>query len=293
MQNAMGAENFEELRDKVTFISGNSKNSGKTTFLNYLLPRMRLLTEFAFLTIGVDGERKDQIFGTDKPVIETEKGDVFLSCENLLNKSDGSFSILQVFPWRTVLGKLVLVRTERRALIEIAGPENNSQLEDIIRYIRETLEIKTVLIDGAVNRITQVSSSNSAGFYYICKITQENISSSIDKLKVIYSLYEINLLKDVKLDCETLYIHEGAFTKRSILEIPENTETIVLEDFTKFFISNAELGQLKMKYSIRFTNKLFLHGFIINLYNINIEEFKKHLCNKSIIDKCIFNPYKR
>ena len=220
---------------KIVFIAGSSKNAGKTTFLNYLLPRMRSISQIAYLTIGIDGERKDQIFGTDKPVIESKAGDVLLTCESLLSLSDGSYEVLQVFPWRTVLGKLMIVRTVRTGLIEIAGPENNLQLEKVVDYIRYNLGIKSIIIDGAVNRITQISSGNSAGFYYVCRVTIENYSSSIEKMRIISFLNKVKVTPELK-GLEEIYIHKGAFTKSSFMKIPEKISTIEIEDFTKCFL---------------------------------------------------------
>ncbi|MDA3812311.1 MAG: hypothetical protein PF518_18485, partial [Spirochaetaceae bacterium] len=193
------------------------------------------------MTIGIDGEKRDLIFGNDKPLIETVKGDIFLTSENLIAYSDGSFSVLHVFPWKTGLGKLILLKTIRKGFVEISGPENNIQLEQILSFIKDDLNLKTFLIDGAINRITQISSSLNAGFYYVCSINHENVHRSIDKMKMISFMNKIDEKKET-LNGETTYIHKGAFTKKNLQEIPEKIENIVIEDFTKVFLSVTELN---------------------------------------------------
>ncbi len=290
MQNGMDVNRFELPCDKTIFITGSSKNAGKTTFLNYILPRIRPAGDFAFLTIGIDGERKDQIFGTDKPVIRTCEGDILLTSESLANASDASFSILQVFPWKTVLGKLVLVKTEREGLIEIAGPENNIQLGKIIGFIEKNMSIKTILIDGAINRITQISASKSSFFYYVTRINNENLRSSIEKLKVISLLNRIRIFnKDTEYN--HVYIHRGAFTKNSIKKIGESTEILVIEDFTKIFLDYTELKKLIGGYRIFFLSIMLLQAFVVNLYDIDERDFKKEIEKSGITDNIIFNPY--
>lgn len=292
MQSDTAADGVKLPVDKIIFIAGSSKNAGKTTFLNYLLPRMRSVSQLAYLTIGIDGERKDQIFGTDKPVIETLAGDVLITCENQIALSDGSFEVLQVFPWRTVLGKLMAVRTVRKGLIEIAGPENNLQLERIVGYIRNNLGISSVVIDGAVNRITQISSSDSAGFYYVCRVTRENLSSSIEKMRIISFLNKVDHIPKLR-GMEKVYAHKGAFTKSSFDEIPENRTIVEIEDFTKIFLNFSGIQKLNGQYKIYFRNKLNLEAFVVNLYNICEEEFKQKITDFAIDDLCIYNPYMR
>ena len=59
---------WEEFRDRTTFILGSDKNVGKTTFLNLALSRLRTAgCRPAYLTIGVDGEKFDLISGARKP----------------------------------------------------------------------------------------------------------------------------------------------------------------------------------------------------------------------------------
>jgi hypothetical protein len=292
VQSGMDADRIKEFRDKVTFISGSSKNAGKTTFLNYLLPRLRREGEFAFLTIGIDGERKDQIFGTDKPVIHTEVGDNLLTCESMMNNSDGSFEILQVFPWKTVLGKLVFLKTLRSGLIELAGPENNDQLQHIIEFIKESAEIGTILIDGAVNRITQISSSKGSGFYYVSKIAPENYKSALERIRVVARLNE-QKSSYFKLGQNDVYYHSGAFTEKTMKNLDDSYEAIVLDDFTKVFLSYSELQHLLKNFKLFFLNTIVLEAFVFNLYNIDRLDFLKELEMAGIKFPCIFNPYER
>ena len=287
----MDADRIEELRNKVSFISGSSKNAGKTTYLNYLLTNIRGQIEFAFLTIGIDGEGKDQIFGNDKPVIETEEGDVLLSCESMMTNSDASFTILEVFPWKTVLGKLLLLKTIRKGLIELAGPENNHQLEIILGNIRNTHQIESIIIDGAINRITQISSALNSQFFYIMKINRESLKSLLEKMKIISLLNDVGTWSKAKSMENVKYI-SGAITKNSFQDIPKEVKTIIIDDFTKIFLNLSELRKLLEIFSIYFKNKIKLISFVCNLYDIEEQYFIEQLKSYNIKNLITFNPYK-
>ncbi|MBI9097938.1 MAG: hypothetical protein JEY91_05650 [Spirochaetaceae bacterium] len=286
----MDAERIGLLRNKVTFISGSSKNSGKTTFLNYILPRLRLLGDLAFLSIGIDGEPRDRIFGTDKPIIKTERGDYLLTSESMMVQSDGSFEVLQVFPWNTALGKLLLLKTVREGFIELVGPENNNQLKHIIDTFQDSFGIHTVVIDGAVNRMTQISSSRESVFFYVIRITPDNISRSLDKIRVISSLSAMDTAGKADQN-ETVYFHNGALTGKVLKNIDEKFNTIVVDDFTKVFLDYRELQILLKSHKLHCKNKLNLEAFVLNLYDIEKSDVLLHLKDLKIRSPLIFNPY--
>jgi hypothetical protein len=154
----------EQLVNKTTFLVGNKKNAGKTTFLNYALTQLREVVQPAFFTIGIDGEANDLIFDTPKPKIYTETGDYVVTSSLMINKSDALFEIIHVFPYKTVLGRLALAKTLRSGTIELVGSEDNKQLAEIITHLRNEEHIKTMVIDGAASRVTQVASVKNSYF---------------------------------------------------------------------------------------------------------------------------------
>ena len=96
----------EQLVNKTTFLVGNKKNAGKTTFLNYALKQVREVVSPTFFTIGIDGETSDLIFETPKPRVYTEIGDFVVTSDLMINKSDALFEIIHVFPYKNSFGKI-------------------------------------------------------------------------------------------------------------------------------------------------------------------------------------------
>ena len=281
------------LRNKTTFIIGSKKNAGKTTFLNYSAASLRKTAPIAYLTIGIDGEKTDQIFQTQKPKIFARKGDTLLSTDSALKQSDASFKILNAYPSSTVLGKLMLLEVLRDGFVEIIGPKNNLQLSHILKDIKKH-KIQTILVDGAINRITQVSSHDNSHFVYVTKLQPENLNSVTDSIKLIYRLWKTPLRSPhacKEKNMETTLFLNGAITKKKTDLIKGNIKTLVFENFTKVFLSYGDWQNLSKKYRIYFKEKFELSSFIINLYNITKEDFKKSLNSPEIMRKTIFNPY--
>lgn len=281
------------LRNKTTFIIGSKKNAGKTTFLNYAASSLRKTETIAYLTVGVDGEQTDQIFGSPKPKIFALKGDILLSTDSSVKQSDASFKILNTYPCSTVLGKLMLLKVLRNGYVELIGPQNNLQLSDILGDIKKH-KIRTILVDGAINRITQVSAQDNSHFLYVAKAGPENLNSIANSIKLIYRLwktpiYEPRAREGKKSEITTRL--NGAITKKKIGLIKSDAKIVIFEDFTKVFLPYGDWQNLSQKYRLYFKEKFELSSFIVNLYNISKEDFKKALNSPEIMKKIIFNPY--
>ena len=70
------------LRCRTLSITGMAKNTGKTVTLNYLLEQLKTLNKaIAVTSIGIDGEKTDQVTQTEKPEIELYEGTLFVTSE--------------------------------------------------------------------------------------------------------------------------------------------------------------------------------------------------------------------
>lgn len=279
--------NSSQKSAAIYFITGSKKNAGKTTFLNYLVNSRRNLAKPAYLTIGIDGESRDQVFDTPKPRIYAKQGDVVVSTTDLLSANLGDLEFLHVFDFSTCLGRLVAARIERDCYIELAGPDSNRQLNEILNYLNSECEIDEIYIDGAVNRVTQVASVTKAWFYHVSSIDKLNLASSVSEIKKLKLLFD---LAD-QTPPEDCYCIEGAFTVNKLKQLPVNAKKLLLTDFSKVFLSYTELSiMLQDGYEIYFKNSYKLKAFVINLFDVSEEGFLENI--KDIgRDLIIFNPY--
>lgn len=279
------------IAERTVFITGSEKNAGKTTFLNHTLRSLRRDgLPPVFLTIGIDGEQKDIVFSNPKPQIYTEPGDLFITSDQMMDKSGGVFEVREVFPVKTVLGRLVLLKTLRGGFVELVGPEDNGQLSKIISYVKENEGRKTILIDGAVNRVTQVASGIDAGFVFVVKISGRNLKSGLEKIKRLSILEKIPKFSHGDFSGGT-WFHKGALTEISLLDLKDDIENIVTDDFTKVFLPFNVLKHLRGEKKLFFRDVFELLHVVVNLADIEREEFLENLSEDTICKKIIFNPY--
>ncbi len=278
------------LKDRTVFIVGSKKNAGKTTFLNYALNRLRGSGPIGALSVGVDGEREDQVFGHPKPQIRAERGDLLLCAETALPHADLHYEILNVYPLRTAIGRPVLLRALRPGRAEISGPENNEQIAEVLADMRRH-GAGTVFVDGAVDRITQVAAGGRAAFVYVARVEPENLDSSASAIRLIWAASAVPLCRAGEKLPEPVTIIDGALTPGRVPGKDVKGGTLIIEDFTKVFLSWQQWTELKGRFELRFGAKPELAGFVVNLYNVPRADFERKLAQPALAERIIYNPY--
>lgn len=288
----MNASIIEQVSGRTVFLAGNKKNAGKTTFLNFALNQLRTHIPMAFMTIGIDGEARDTIDDNTKPFIYTAEGDFLITTDSMLNQSDASFEIEHVFPFKTTLGRLVLAHTLRGGNIELVGCETNNQLTEAIRFLREEKQIQTILIDGAVNRMTQVASAEDGSFYFMVQVEQQSCKTDLDTIRQLSILQKLPSKKEIEnFDRQKVYPLEGALTENKAKQIPKNCEVVLVHDFSRIFLTTAQLEKLLTTVQLAFEVKYSLLAFVVILKNISKAEFNQFIEKNSIQETILLNPY--
>lgn len=283
-------DSIKGLKDRTVFIVGSRKNAGKTTFLNYALSRLRGGGALGALSIGVDGEAQDQVFGNPKPQVRVEKGDLLLCAETALAGADLHYEVLNVYPFRTAIGRPVLLRALRPGRAEISGPENNEQLGEIVADMRRH-GAGTVLVDGAVDRVTQVAAGGKAAFVYVARVEPENLDSSAAAIKLVWAASAVPLCRaDEKLP-EPVFVIDGALTPGRVPGKEVKKGTLVIEDFTKVFLNWQQWTELRGRFELRFGAKPELAAFVVNLCDVSRADFEKKLALPALAERIVYNPY--
>lgn len=278
----------QALAGRTVFIVGSKKNAGKTTFLNYALRRLRGRAPLGALSVGIDGESLDQVFGTPKPQVRVERGDLLLCAESSLPKADLHCEILNVYPYRTAIGRPVLVRALRPGAAEISGTENNAQLDAVLADMRRH-GASTVFVDGAVDRITQAAEGGRhPALVYVARVEPENADTATAALKLLWAASSARLWQPGGKE-EVRFV-EGALTPG---KLPPRTAggVLVAEDPTKVFLSWQEWQALNARLEVRFLRKPDLAAVIVNLYNISPADFERKLGQPALARRLVYNPY--
>lgn len=278
------------LRNRTVFIVGSKKNAGKTTFLNYALSRLRPASPVGALSVGVDGEASDQVFGTPKPQVRVEKGDLLMCAESALKNADLHYEVLNVYPYRTAIGRPVLLRALRPGRAEISGPENNEQLEEALADMRRH-GAATVLVDGAVDRITQAAAVPKAAFVYVARVEPENLDSSAGAIKLLWAASQVPLCRAGEKLKEPVLIIDGALTPGRVPGRETKGGTLVIEDLTKIFLNWQQWQDLRSRFDLRCGARPELAAFVINLCNVGRQDFEKRLGSAALAERMTYNPY--
>jgi hypothetical protein len=172
-----------------------AKNVGKTECLNYLLGQLEAAGKRVALTsIGVDGERVDQVAGTPKPEIRIAAGTLFVTTERHYRERRLVAEILDVSDRQTALGRLVTARAVTAGKVLLSGPPDTRSLGEWIADAgRRGAEI--TLAEGALSRLSLASPTVAGG---VILATGAAVSGSIRRVvEATRHVYDLMQLEEV------------------------------------------------------------------------------------------------
>lgn len=224
----------------VTAVTGFEKGSGKTTFLNALLPAAREAGPVAVFGIGVDGGLKARN-GRAAPEVLVEEGDVVLTTDLFARASSARLEVLESLPGRSVLGRLLLGRAVRRGGVTLVGAEHLSALSEAIDLVRREGWAASSVVDGAASRVTQVSALVDARFVFTVRVDRGNLARVAERLRALVALADLPVSTEPPPGAMRL---EGPLTEDVREGLPRDLGALSLEDFTKSFLPPAALLRL-------------------------------------------------
>jgi hypothetical protein len=294
-----------DFMGKVTFVTGPGKHCGKTTFMNRAAGIARRGAREAgrpgpaLITVGYDGEQREYVAGVRKPSVPVEAGDIVVTTERFA--SPCSPEILEVVPGSTALGRLCVARAGRAATVALVGPEGNALVAWAVEKIIAGGMSDTVFVDGAINRMTQVASIPGARFVYALRIDKAGLDQGVSRVRRIVKLVRLPPAGDAEPATEAIdgktrarqetFLVSDALTSSTAAMVPRNARTVVVADFTKIFLADAELAAFGKEHLLKVQRCLGFAGFIVVCRGITDLEFLERLGDDSIAPMLAFNPY--
>lgn len=256
------------------------KNTGKTECLNYVLGHLPESLKTAVTSIGIDGERVDQVTRTAKPEIYLREGIYFGTAEKHYSLKNMVAEVCDISRFNTSLGRIVTARCVTGGKVLLSGPSSTCDLEQWMQSLHQ-FGMELTIIDGALSRLSSASpaiseslilatgaalSANMPGLVGKTAFTVEMIDLPLcsgglpemlkDKEDGIYVSYDgigfekLELKSSFMLDSAENGIPEeavslyltGALTDRFLkkVRISGKDKTIIVKDFTKIFITPGE-----------------------------------------------------
>ncbi|HRW24788.1 MAG TPA: hypothetical protein P5298_10290 [Spirochaetia bacterium] len=290
----------EDFVGRVTFVTGPEKHCGKTTFMNRAAALARRGAREsgraapALLTVGYDGEARDFLSGARKPAVPVEPGDLVVTTERFARPC--SPEILDALPGSTALGRLCVARAGRPATVALVGPEGNSLVAWAVRRILDDGLADTVLVDGAINRVTQAASIDGARFVYAVRVDAAGLDRSVSRVRRMAALAGLPLASaDAPAGggegaCGSVAV-SGALTAETAARLPPSAEEVVVDDFTKVFLSDAELAAFTRGRRLLVARRVEFGGFVVACRGLSDDAFLERLADDSIAAAVAFNPY--
>ena len=140
------------LQCKTLSITGMAKNTGKTVTLNYLLDQLRERgVRVAVTSIGIDGEKTDQVTQTEKPEIELHEDSIFVTSEYHYRQRLLLSEIIDLSDESTSLGRLVTARVLQAGKVILSGPATTGGVRKVLDRMGE-YGVDLTIVDGALSR---------------------------------------------------------------------------------------------------------------------------------------------
>jgi len=270
------------IQNRVTVFTGLGKGSGKTSALQATAVEAQRVGAVGLFTIGFGGGGKSLL-------LRVERGDVVITSIPLLRASEARLDIIEALPGRSAIGQLCVCSVVRPGAVTLAGPEHLSQLAQAIGFILQDNLVKSVLVDGAAGRITQVAALPEAQFIYCAQADAANFVRVAENIEFISKLADLPLDAQDNRDQDNRLRIEGPLTLSMIGTIQDKVEHISIDTLSDCFLDPASFKRLSQRFKITARRRVPLLGFVVALKNIKRETFLDALPTAS--SRIIFNPY--
>ena len=169
-----------------------AKNTGKTVCLNYVLEQLQHTGKVVAVTsIGLDGEKTDQVSQTEKPEIELSEGMYFVTSEYHYRQRQLLSEVCQISDERTSLGRLVTARVLQRGKVILTGPASTARVSTLIRQMAE-LGVDLTIVDGALSRKSPASPAVTEGLILATGAAiAPDLASIVGKTRFVYQLTQL------------------------------------------------------------------------------------------------------
>lgn len=243
------------LKYKSISFVGTEKNTGKTETLNYVLSRLCSFsnTVVGITSIGIDGEKTDQVTKTSKPEITIYPNTIFATSELLYPQKQITSNILSLSKRSTALGRLIYAQAISSGKVVLAGASNSLWLKEVIEEIK-SFGADIVLVDGALSRMSFGSPSiTEAMILSTGAALSFNMKTLVRKTSFIYRMTQLEAIEP-QLAEKLLEIENGIYAIDllgniidleipSILMIDKHKEKFT-SNITKIFISGIITDKL-------------------------------------------------
>ena len=199
------------LRCRTLSITGMAKNTGKTVTLNYLLEQLKALHKVISVTsIGIDGEKTDQVTQTEKPEIELYEGTLFVTSEYHYRQRQLLSEIVDLSEDSTSLGRLVTARVLQAGKVILSGPATTGGVRKVLDRM-EAYGVELTIVDGALSRKSHAAPTVADGLILSTGAAiAPDLNTIVKKTSELHDLMQLPKYETSKTE-ELLQLENGIF----------------------------------------------------------------------------------
>ena len=211
-------------------ITGMAKNTGKTVTLHYLLDLLQEHgTRVAVTSIGIDGEKTDQVTQTEKPEIELYEGTLFVTSEYHYRQRQLLSEIVDLSEDSTSLGRLVTARVLHRGKVILSGPATTGGVRRVLDRMGE-YGVELTIVDGALSRKSHAAPTITDGLILSTGAAiAPDLNTIVKKTSELYALMQLPEYETDKAD-ELLQIENGIYALENGNPVSLNIPSSLLSD---------------------------------------------------------------
>ncbi|HET6850087.1 MAG TPA: hypothetical protein VFH74_14600 [Gaiellales bacterium] len=127
-------------------VVGLAKNAGKTTVINHLIERID--GPVGLVSLGLDGEARDQLTRLPKPRVRPRAGTLVASVAGLADER----TVVARLGFRTAVGEVVLTEPPPGEPVVVSGPARLDELDGTVEALLRH-GARRVLLEGALGRL--------------------------------------------------------------------------------------------------------------------------------------------
>ena len=259
------------LQCRTLSITGMAKNTGKTVTLNYLLELLRERGKTVAVTsIGIDGEKTDQVTQTEKPEIELYEGTLFVTSEYHYRQRQLLSEIVDLSEESTSLGRLVTARVLQAGKVILSGPATTGGVRKVLDRMGE-FGVDLTIVDGALSRKSHAAQTITDGLILSTGAAiAPDLNTIVKKTSELHDLMQLPEYETDKAD-ELLQVENGIFALEEGNPVSLNIPSSLLSDKYK-----TEL--------FSHGNQLFISGILTDMM-LNFLKMQPEVKNAAVIVK--------
>ena len=218
------------LQSRTLSITGMAKNTGKTVTLNYLLGKLRERgVRVAVTSIGIDGEKTDQVTQTEKPEIELYEGTLFVTSEYHYRQRLLLSEIVDLSDESTSLGRLVTARVLQSGKVILSGPATTGGVRRVLDRMGE-FGVDLTIVDGALSRKSHAAPTVTDGLILSTGAAiAPDLNTIVKKTSELHDLMQLPAYETDKAD-ELLQVENGLFALENGNPVSLNIPSSLLSD---------------------------------------------------------------